>query len=88
MSEPLRNIPLTPEQEAFVAESVKSGRFASEAEALSEGLDLLMNREAGLQRIRAMIAEAEEDFERGNFHDAFEVLDEIRRRHESRSKTA
>ncbi len=40
------NVSLTSELEAFVAESVASGRYGSASEAVREGLRLLQEREA------------------------------------------
>lgn len=51
------NVSLTPELEAFVETTVKSGRYGSASEAVREGLRLLEEREARLQRLKQDIAE-------------------------------
>lgn len=46
------NVSLTPELEAFVEQTVKSGRYASASEAVREGLRLLEEREAKFLRLK------------------------------------
>lgn len=52
------NVSLTPELEAFIEETVKSGRYASASEAVREGLRLLGEREAKFMALKR-------DIERG-----------------------
>jgi antitoxin ParD1/3/4 len=51
------NVSLTPELQAFVEETVKSGRYGSASEAVREGLRLLEEREAKFLRLKALIDE-------------------------------
>lgn len=46
------NVSLTPELEAFVEETVKSGRYASASEAVRAGLRLLAEREAKFMALK------------------------------------
>lgn len=44
---------LDPHDEAFIEEALKSGRYASRAEVLREGLPLARKREAAWKRLEA-----------------------------------
>lgn len=65
------NVSLTPELEAFVEATVKSGRYGSASEAVREGLRLLQEREAKFLRLKKDIEEglASGDAEEGSFSD-------------------
>lgn len=65
------NVSLTPELEAFVEQTVKSGRYGTASEAVREGLRLLQEREAKFMRLKRDIEDglasgeaAEGSFER------------------------
>ena len=63
------NVSLTPELEAFVELTVKSGRYASASEAVREGLRMLEEREAKFLRLKRdiEIGLASGDAEEGSF---------------------
>jgi antitoxin ParD1/3/4 len=46
------NVSLTPELDAFVEQTVRSGRYGSASEAVREGLRLLQEREGKFQRLK------------------------------------
>jgi antitoxin ParD1/3/4 len=56
---------LTPDQEAFVRQSIASGRFQSEADAVAEALLLLEERERAREEILAAVDDAEASLDRG-----------------------
>ncbi|MBI5939852.1 MAG: type II toxin-antitoxin system ParD family antitoxin [Caulobacterales bacterium] len=63
------NVSLTPELEAFVELTVKSGRYASASEAVREGLRMLEEREAKFLRLKRdiEIGLSSGDAEEGSF---------------------
>jgi antitoxin ParD1/3/4 len=69
----------------FIGEQIKSGRFASESEAVNAGLRLLEDHETKLKALRAAIDEGErsgyvEDFD----FDVF--LEEMNKKHNQKHK--
>ena len=54
-----------PEYQQFVAQRVASGRFRSEEDAVTEGLDLLRRREQKLDALRADLQVGLDDIEAG-----------------------
>ncbi len=67
------SISFTPEQAAFLAGCVRSGRYQSASEVVREAVRLLEHqltrREAELARARAMIQEGAEQLDRGEVVD-------------------
>lgn len=67
------SISFTPEQAAFLAGCVKSGRYQSTSEVVREAVRLLEHRlerrEAELARVRAMIQEGADELGRGEVVD-------------------
>lgn len=68
---PTRNISLTPQQDAFVDEIVKSGEYQNASEAVRDALRTLQRRRQEdalkLERLRALIDEGIDDLENGRF---------------------
>ncbi len=58
---------LTPQQEAFIEQSVREGHFASADEAVREAVDLLEQQARWLQEVRAAVDESDEDFANGRY---------------------
>lgn len=56
---------LAPDDEAFIEQAVKSGRYASRAEVLREGLPLARKREAAWKRLEAEIRKGIDSLEGG-----------------------
>jgi antitoxin ParD1/3/4 len=73
---PTRNISLTPEQDAFVDEVVKSGDYQNASEAMRDALRALQQRRREdalkLERLRALIDEGIDDLENGRFDEVSE----------------
>ena len=68
---------LDPEDEAFIDEAVRSGRFASRAELISEGVQLVRKREERVAAIRAAVQRGLEDVKAGRVVDVDEAFDQI-----------
>ena len=69
---------LGPEDEAYVEEALKSGRYASRAEVLHEGLGQLRLHEARQARFEAEIQKGLDSLDRGEgipLEQAFDELD-------------
>lgn len=68
---PTRNISLTPQQDAFVDEIVKSGEYQNASEAVRDALRTLQRRRQEdalkLERLRALIDEGVDALERGDY---------------------
>ena len=58
-------VPLTPDQEAFVRQAIESGRIAREEDAVREALSLWEERERTRAEILAAVDEAEASLARG-----------------------
>jgi Arc/MetJ-type ribon-helix-helix transcriptional regulator len=75
------HIELTSEQEAFLREQMAEGRFASPEQAVTAALDLLEDRIAHeaeyLEYERRMIAEAQDQVERGEIYDGPTAMREL-----------
>jgi antitoxin ParD1/3/4 len=67
------SISFTPEQAAFLAGCVKSGRYQSTSEVVREAVRMLefrlKRREAELARVQSMIAEGADQLDRGEVVD-------------------
>ncbi|MFN0136093.1 MAG: type II toxin-antitoxin system ParD family antitoxin [Phycisphaerae bacterium] len=85
------SISLSPAQQRFVDELIQSGQYRSVEEVVSEALDILKSRDldaaANLARLRADIALAAEQFERGEGR-TLDVEDLKRRARLGREKCA
>jgi len=68
---PTRNINLTPEQDAFVAEVVESGEYQNASEAIRDALRALQQRRREdalkLELLRSQVAAGSEALRRGDF---------------------
>jgi antitoxin ParD1/3/4 len=68
---PTRNISLTPEQDAFIEEAVKSGEYQNASEAVRDALRVLQQRRREdalkLEALRRQIDAGIEAIERGEF---------------------
>jgi antitoxin ParD1/3/4 len=68
---PTRNISLTPEQDAFIDEMLKSGEYRNASEAMRDAIRTLQQRRAEdalkLERLRAAIQQGVAALDRGEF---------------------
>jgi putative addiction module CopG family antidote len=60
---------LTQDLEAFIARSVREGRFSSLDDAMRQAVELLALQEAELQRTRAFVQAGLDDLDSGNYED-------------------
>lgn len=60
---------LTPDHEAFIARSVRDGRFSSPDDALRHAVELLVRNEAELQNTRAFVQAGLDDLDSGSYED-------------------
>jgi putative addiction module CopG family antidote len=60
---------LTQDHEAFIARSVREGRFASPDDAMRQAVELLARQESELQRTRAFVQDGLDDLDSGNYED-------------------
>ena len=58
-------VPLTPDQKAFVRQAIASGRLRNETEAFQEAMALWERRERARERILLAVDEAEASLARG-----------------------
>lgn len=68
---------LDPRDEAFISEAVRSGRFASRTELISQGVQLVRQREDRLAAVRAAIERGIEDVRAGRVADVDAALARI-----------
>lgn len=80
------NVSLTPELEAFVVETVKSGRYGSASEAVREGLRLLEEREAKFLALKREIQKGMDSPVTGDFDQDF--AEDVKRRGRERLRQA
>ncbi|MEX2262361.1 MAG: hypothetical protein WD696_10435 [Bryobacteraceae bacterium] len=77
---------LTDDQKAFIRQAIRTGRFASEEDALQEAFSLWEERERRRAEILAAVDHAEASFRRGEGRrittreEAAQLADEIKRR--------
>lgn len=69
---------LDPQDEAFIEEAVKSGRYASRAEVLLEGLPLVRKREAAWKRLEAEIRKGIDSLDGGKGIPLEEAVAQVR----------
>jgi antitoxin ParD1/3/4 len=69
--------------EAVVNDLVANGRYNSKSEVLREGVRLVQEREAALQKLWAEIDLGLEDIKAGRVRDAEEVFDELEARYQA-----
>lgn len=85
------DVTLTPELENIIDEKVKSGRYASAAEVVGEGLRLLKERDeldgVRLEELRRDIALGISQADAGELIPGEEVFDAIRARNEQASRS-
>jgi antitoxin ParD1/3/4 len=67
------NIYLGKHFEEFIRKQVESGRYANASEVVREALRRAEIYEIKLERLRAMVAEADADFERGDYIEVTDV---------------
>jgi antitoxin ParD1/3/4 len=68
-----------PQDEAFIDEAVKSGRYGSRGELLREGVRLLQEREAARARFDAEIRKGLASLDRGEGIPVDEAFERVRR---------
>jgi antitoxin ParD1/3/4 len=74
---PTRNISLTPEQDAFLDEMLKTGEYQNASEAVRDAIRALQQRRAldalKLERLRQCIDAGIADLDNGNYEDVDEA---------------
>lgn len=74
---PTRNINLTPEQDAFIEETVKSGDYQNASEAMRDAIRALQQRRAidalKIERLRRSIDAGLADLDRGDYEEVDDV---------------
>ena len=75
---PTRNISLTPKQDAFIDEMLKTGEYRNASEALRDAIRALQQRRAmdalKLERLRRSIDTGLADLERGDYEEVEALL--------------
>lgn len=69
--------------EAFITDAVKRGRYGSRSEVLREGVRLVQEREAQLEKIKEAVARGIADAEAGRVTDAEVVFERLIRKYEA-----
>ena len=80
--------PLSPQDEAFIDEALKSGRYASRAEILRDGLSRVRESEAQWARFEAEIQKGIDDLDAGRSIPLEEAFDSVRRYIQEKRKAA
>ena len=74
-------ISLPKDVQAIIRAKVESGEFSSESDVVAAGVRMLLEedkqREQQTNRLRSMVQEAVEEFERGESKDMDEAFDEV-----------
>jgi antitoxin ParD1/3/4 len=85
-------VTLTPEQEKFVSEQIKSGHFKSAAGVVAQGLGMLRAQEQFIQthasELREKIAVGLDEIRRGDVIDGRVVFDRLLKRNRRRRRRA
>jgi antitoxin ParD1/3/4 len=68
---------LNPQDEAFIDEALKSGRYNSRAELIGDGLQLIREREEWLAAVRAGVQRGLDDVAVGRVVDLDEAFDQV-----------
>ena len=79
---------LNPHDEAFIQEVVRSGRYASRAEVLREGLSQVRERESQWARFDAEIQKGIDDLDAGRSIPLEEAFESVRRHIQEKRKAA
>jgi antitoxin ParD1/3/4 len=66
MTDRIISVAVTNEEQTFIDEQLASGRYADEAEVLRAGL-VRLEHEEKVTALKAMIAEADAQFDRGDY---------------------
>jgi len=77
-----KNLSLTPENAAFVAACVESGRYQSASEVVSAALRLLADQEAERLNVRRQVQEGVDQLDRGDTVDGESVFRRLAQKHE------
>lgn len=84
-------VTLTPEQEKFVIEQVKSGHYRSAEDVVAQSLGMLRDQEQFVREnrgeLREKIATGIEQANRGEVHDGKEVFDRLLEKNRRRTQT-
>lgn len=79
---------LGPQDEAFIEEALKSGRYESRAEILREGLGKVRERQAQWTRFDAEIQKGLDDLDAGRYVELDQAFESARRRIQQKRKAA
>ncbi|MGZ8286893.1 MAG: type II toxin-antitoxin system ParD family antitoxin [Allosphingosinicella sp.] len=79
---------LDPQDEAFIEEAVESGRYASRAEVLREGLSRVREREAQWAQFEAEVQKGIDDLDAGRSLPLEEAFESVRRHIQAKRKAA